>query len=118
MRDKKRHFLDFMHIECQDLREDIEFLIEEAKQKYDSDKITERVFLENTTLFENELLGIEEFLGILLATDSTSFETLDDMIAHLKSAFDTRLKSEGLAKAIQICIDRKLNKVAKYMKEE
>jgi len=118
MRDKKKHFLDFMHIECQGLREDIEFLIEEAKQKLDTQKITERVFLENTTLFQNELLGIEEFLGILLSTDSESFETLDDMIEHLKSTFAIRLKSEALAEAVQICIERKLQKVVKYMKED
>jgi hypothetical protein len=118
MRYKKKHFIDFMQIELQDLREDLMYLKEENQRKLDQKIITERVFLENQSLYENELVGIDEFNLIMNNMSLDQFETMDAMIDYLEKAFSQHIRSEGLAPAVKLCIDRKLLKVKEYIEKE
>jgi len=115
MRNKKKYFQEIMRVELQDLQEDIEDLVETNRKKYKDQKITQRVYLENETLYKNELLGIEEFKTLLLSKEPSEFKDLSEFIQTLKEEFHNLLKKEEIALAIKICIDRKLLKVSEYV---
>jgi hypothetical protein len=115
MRQSKKHYLQILKIEVEDLREDLELMIEECRKSYQMEKITEHVFLANLTLFRNELLGLEEFSRIVDTTECDSFETLETMMDYLRKRFREKMSTGGLAEALYICIERKLNKVARYV---
>lgn len=115
MKEVKQNFKDIMFVELRDLRQDLELLIEECRERSIKDHITERVFQENAALFKNEILGLQEFSDILEAINPKSYMTLDEMIRELVQQFKEKIKSADLAEAILICINRKMNKVAKYV---
>ena len=43
------------------------------------------------------------------------FETLDDLVQHIKQSFEQKVEALGLARAITRMVDRKLQKVADYV---
>lgn len=115
MRFAKKHYLEILQIELKDLQEDIELLIERTNRDKESGRITERVAMENTALYENEILGVKEFSQMAEKIRPDDFDSLDAMIEHLKNAFKAKVKALALAEAITICIERKLEKVARYV---
>ena len=115
MRQQRKHYLQILRIELEDLKEDLELLIEECKQSRESERITDHVFLANLTLFKNELLGVDEFFKILDETDHSQFDNLDTLTDHLRKCFREKIETYGLAEAVNICIERKLDKVARYV---
>lgn len=115
MKRRKKNYLQIMRIELDDLKEDIEFMITKCHQDHENGKITERVLLENVTLFKNEIMGVDKFSFILNRTDPDEFETLDDMISHIKDIFKKTRRVNEIAEAINVCIERKLTKVEKYV---
>ena len=70
MRNPIKYFPQFLRIEMDDLQDDLEYLIKTAKSDYEAGKITERVFLENQTLFKNELMGVMDFNNFLVTHTS------------------------------------------------
>lgn len=115
MKRRKKHYLEIMRIELVDLKEDIELMITKCHQDQENGKITERVLLENVTLFKNEIMGIEKFSSILDQTDPNEFENLNDMISHIKDIFRKTRRVNEIAEAINVRIDSKLTKVAQYV---
>ncbi len=117
MRQSKKHYLAIMKIELEDLKEDLELMIETCVQDKETDKITEHVYMANLTLFRNELLGVGDFMKILNHTNPDDYSDLDEMIQYLEIEYANRIKILGLAEAIHICIKRKLSKVKKYISQ-
>ena len=117
MRFAKKHYLEILQIELKDLQEDLELLIERTNQDKESGRITERVAMENKALYENEILGVKEFSYLAGHIQTDDFESLEAMIEHLKQTFSDKVKALALAEVIYICIERKLEKVAKYINQ-
>ncbi|MDZ7722545.1 MAG: hypothetical protein U5R06_06955 [candidate division KSB1 bacterium] len=115
MRSVKKHYLAILSVELDDLKEDIEHLITELEQSKKQHRCTEHVFLHNLTLFRNELLGVNAFHKILDEIDPADYATLEEMIHEIKTRFKLRVEMYGLAQVINILIERKLNKVARYV---
>lgn len=118
MRKIKKYYLKILQIELEDLKDDIQLMIENCGKDHNSGKITERVHRENVTLFNNELLGIDEFSNIISHTDPELFEDLDALISHLRKVFNEKRRINEIANAINICIERKLEKVAEYVTQK
>ena len=115
MRETKKRFLEILHVEMVDLKTDINWMMEESQRRLNDGLITQRVHLENISLFQNELLGVEEFIDLLLVTSPELFSTLDDMIDDMTSRFEKKIQSTGLAQAILIYAKRKIMKVKNYV---
>ncbi len=115
MRDEKRYFLKILQIEMEDLKEDLDYLIKKSFEDRMHAKITERVHLENVTLFQNEQLGIKEFKELIDETNPEGFETLGAMIGHLRDKFGECAELNDFARAVSICIERKIEKVTRYV---
>ena len=115
MRSVKKHYLAILSVELDDLKEDIEHLITELEQSKNQHRCTEHVFLHNLTLFRNELLGVNAFHKILDEIDPADYTALEEMINEIKTRFKLRVQMYGLAEVINLLIERKLDKVARYV---
>ncbi|MFO7888817.1 MAG: hypothetical protein R6V04_00600 [bacterium] len=115
MKYKIRSFQVIMRVELQDLKEDIEDLLDNNRKKFQEQKISQRVYMENEALYQNELIGIEEFSELLLSKNPSEFKDLSEFIQTLKEEFYILLKKEEIALAVKVCIDRKLLKVSEYV---
>jgi hypothetical protein len=115
MREFKKYYLQILRIELADLEEDLELLIDECDLARKDKKITEHVWQGNRILYENEKLGIREFRKVIRYVRPGRFESLDTLISTLKSKFLDVVKDHGLAEAIIVCVNRKLDKVARYV---
>ena len=74
--------------------------------------------MENASLFQNEIMGIDEFVRQTKQTLPENFETLDELVQYLKKELNVLIQGEGLAPAIEKYINRKMQKVIKYVLRE
>ncbi|MDA3901213.1 MAG: hypothetical protein PF637_11930 [Spirochaetes bacterium] len=114
---KKKNYLVILKLELEDLTEDIDLLIKKCKEDKDDCAITNYVFMENLTLFKNEILGVDVFHDIIdeVSEHIDDYEDLDKMIDYLKSNFQEKMMEFGIAKAINLSILRKMDKVKSYV---
>ena len=115
MRQNKKYFLKIMKIELEDLKEDLIMMIKCCEERKAKGELTDHVYLANNALFQNELVGINDFVLILNNIDIEIFQDLDTLIASLKSQFKEQIKRLGLAEAVNVCIQRKMEKVKQYV---
>jgi hypothetical protein len=115
MRHPNTRFIQILRIELDDLKDDIDQLLEACRREREKHELGDHVYLENLAVFKSELLGIGAFSEILDDTDPESFETLEGMIEELGRAFKAEIESRGLAPAVNVAVERKIAKVAKYL---
>ena len=115
MQHLKARFIEILRIELGDLRDDIDQLIAECTKDHDSGDFSDHLYLENLAVLRNEILGVGVFESILTGVDPEEFEDLDAMITAVRKAFSAEVEKCGLVKAVQLSIDRKIAKVAKYV---
>lgn len=106
-----KNFLAILKVEIEDLQADLELLIAECQRKKDEGKITDYVYMENMALFRHELQATNTFSRIVEKTDYSQFQNLEELINFLRDSF----REGGYVRAINICIERKINKVARYV---
>ncbi len=113
----KKKYLKILRIEIEDLKYDVEGLIEECNKEREIGQVSEYVCLENLVIFRRELLGLGVFTQILDSIDTDRFENLDEMIEFIRKSFIEKLKELNLLKAIIHYVERKLDKVKKYVNQ-
>ena len=117
MRNIKHNFLRILAIEIEDFKEDLEVMIEQCKAARESGRLSESVFWKNISVFHNEILGANAFHRILETLDPDKFETLERLILEIKDQFHTLVRERGLVEAINIYIERKMDKVTRYVQQ-
>jgi len=117
MRYVQRNFLQILSIEIDDFKEDLEVLIAECKSARDRGRFSDSVFWENITVFNNEILGVKEFHHILEEMNPDDYKSLDDLMDEIKNRFRQLVRERGLVEAINIYVERKMNKVARYVRQ-
>ena len=117
MRAINHNYLTILRIELDDLSTDIEHLIQECSQGLEHGIISQNVFMQNLATFKNELLGVHSFQKILDNLQPEEYSDLDSFIEDIRTQFQALLRSHGLVRALQVYVDRKLDKVARYIKQ-
>ena len=115
MRSVKQNFLKILAIELDDFKEDLEVLINRCHEAHDSGRLSESVFWENVTVFNNEILGADAFHRVIRDINPDEFESLTDLMSDLKGQFRDVVMQHGLVEAINIYVERKMDKVARYV---
>ena len=111
-----KKYIQILKLELEDLEIDIQKLIENCEETSKTSDLSQNVFLENLALFNNELLGLNIFEKMLDQIDVNELESLEDLVEIIKKSFETKVEELGLAKAINRMVERKLFKVADYVK--
>ena len=114
MESKIRKFLEILRIELEDLIFDLEFNETVLAKRLKEHEITEYVFLENISLLKREILGIEK-IKRMLNDSSVEVETIEDLKELVENYFHDEIKSAGLPNVVFLLVNRKLDKVVKYM---
>lgn len=115
---KREVFIKILLLELEDLEEDINLLIKECEDRHCKSEISEYVFLENLAILKNEMFGVESFANDVKNIDALSFKNVDELLEALKEIIGNRIREKGLAKSVQILVERKMNKVAQYVKSK
>lgn len=117
MHNRKKCFLQILEIELEDLREDIDLLIDHCRQEEHDGHLTEHVFFSNIALFRNEERGLDQFLTIVHETSPDQFSDMEALIRHIKDAFAEKIRECGLAPFIDTLVERKIEKVIRYVNQ-
>ena len=114
MQQKIHKYLEILKIELEDLINDVEFSENVLAKRLAEHEITEYVFLENIGLLKKEILGIEKVKNLLSesASDITSLEDLREVV---EDYFHDKIRAAGLPNVVFLLVNRKLDKVSKYM---
>lgn len=112
MKKIKEAFKQILIIELDDLDEDIKTLIEQSKANND---ISNYVCMENIAVLQNELFGVEGLREEIKDLNTSNYKTLDDLINEIKERVNLRIREKGLVPSIKLLIDRKIEKVKKYV---
>lgn len=106
-----KNFIAILKLEIEDLQADLELLIAENQRKKDEGKITDYVYMENDALYRHELQATKTFQSILENVNPDQFKQLEDLTNYLRDTF----REGGYVRAINICIERKIRKVTRYV---
>lgn len=117
MHNKKKCFLQILAIELEDLRDDIDLLIDHCREEEHEGHLTEHVFFSNIALFRNEEQGMDQFLNIVRETSPDAYPDMETLINHIKESFREKIRECGLAPFIDILVDRKIEKVIRYVNQ-
>ena len=85
------------------------------QQREANNEITDYVFLENLTLLQSEISGIEQILKSIDTIDVDSFKTLDEMVEHVDVEFREKTEKSNFPEAVYALVKRKLSKVSAYI---
>jgi hypothetical protein len=108
-------YLRILQLELDDLREDAKARMEACRQRKEAGQITDYTFKENTAFLGREINGIEHFLTLAARTDPDAFDSVDALMEHLHAVFTKQIKEYGIAKCVDTFIQRKLEKVRRYV---
>ncbi|MDD4736672.1 MAG: hypothetical protein PHP44_11275 [Kiritimatiellae bacterium] len=117
MHNKKKCFLKILEIEFDDLREDIDLLIQHCCDEEQEGLLTEHVFFSNIAIFRNEERGLDQFVAIVRQTDPEAYSDMNALMAYIKEAFAKKIRECGLAPFINGLVERKIEKVIRYVNQ-
>jgi len=118
MSDARQKYIGLLTFELKDLRDDIEALIVDSQDRMEHSEISKYVCFENIAIFKNEVIGIEHVAALLGEIDPDNYAGLDEMIEDIKQRFWKKLQEYGFPEAPRKLIQRKLEKVARYVRDE
>lgn len=117
MDQRNRRFLKIVTVEIDDIQDDLELLVNTLTQRYQDGAITEYVYNENLAFLRHEMRGSRSVREAVASIDPSCCEDLDALVAHIKERVKEHVHNHDLAKAIELMVDRKLDKVHDYVKQ-
>lgn len=115
MKEKVKKFLDILKVELVDLEDDISTIKEIYKKRQQNKEITNYVLLENTTVLQRELQGIQHVVETMEGISPETYSNLDELIADLRERFRAQLADCQVPDMIVDLLNRKLEKVKEYV---
>ena len=115
MRALLNKFISIFRIELEDLREDINDLIEMLEKRKVSQEITNYVYMGNKAVLLNQIASVEELLDSISTIDAYQYESVEDMIADVHQMIDTRIQERDFPEMVHDLVQRKFDKVCKYV---
>ena len=92
----KQNYLTILELEFDDLKEDINILMDEDAHLRDDKKVSHYVFMENLATLSREIIELDAFSEILTSLDVKAYKDLDEMIEALKMEFLTIMKKYAM----------------------
>jgi hypothetical protein len=114
----RQAFLTILLIELDDLEQDIQMLIKNSEEEHDGHKLTNYVFIQNAALMHEELFGIKSFREEISHIDASEYPSLQDLIDDLNSKIKQRVEKQGIPNSFLLAMNRKIEKVMCYVKQE
>ena len=116
MSDPKKMYVRILKIEMEDLKEDINALTAECKERKEHDEISSYVYMENLAVLNHEILDIERISEDLDELDLDQYPDLDALIEELLGRIEEQLAEHNLMEAVCELVKRKIRKVGDYVR--
>ena len=110
-------YISILQIEIEDLRSDLNLLISRLEDDQKSARISQYTYLENKTLYLNELKGLELIQTHTGTVDLGGFTNLEELCTSLKKMLYQDLHDHGIAMAVYNHLEKKLDKIYKYISQ-
>lgn len=117
MRERVSKFLRILKIELEDLEEDINTLAELTEERRQQHTITEYVSLENISLLRQEFSGIKAVVDRLDSIQLDPNQSFQEFVDSLKEQIKQVVIASAYPNAVNIFIERKIQKVADYFEQ-
>lgn len=117
MHHDKGKFRRILLIELEDLALDLRDSVKMYADGNVRGEVSNYVMRENTALLENEIAGLEQVCQIVRDAEVCEDEPLDALTARLRTACRTAIEQSHFPDALIGMVERKLNKVEKYIRE-
>lgn len=116
MSNLKKMYVQILKIEMEDLKEDINTLTRECRERKERDEISSYVYMENLAVLNHEILDIESISEELDKLDLGQFADLDALIHHLVTKIEQELAEHNVMEAVCDLVKRKMRKVGEYVR--
>lgn len=115
-----KKFVKLVSLELESMRDELEMLITQLDERLARHEITDYVRNENLAVLRNETLGLEECLrgcaDLSFDTQAEVAQSIDVLAERTKEQMRERLSSKGYVPALYPLLERRLAKVAAYLK--
>ena len=118
MKDKIKKYTRILRIELEDLEEDLLMMAEIYHQRELKREITDYVFLENLSLLQSEIAGIDNIINSLDKINSDDFPSIQNFAEHISKQFKKKIEDAGFPDSVFELVNRKLIKVSRYILSE
>lgn len=115
MKDLKRKYIKMLELEFDDLREDIEIILEEERIKLEAGKMSNDIFMENFGTLKNEIAGIDSFIREIEGLDTGAASDVNELLDEVKKIFVRNFKRYGFTKTSTDILVRKIEKINLYL---
>ncbi len=115
MAENRRLFIKIFKVELEEIRNDIELLVEIYKERYSSREITHYVEMENEALLSREIHCIEKLVPELDKFDADQYEDKESFINGLSDFLKSFVEENQFPRAVFLLAERKMQKVIKYI---
>ena len=115
MKEKIEKYTQILKIELEDLEKDLLMMAEIYHQRELKGEITDYVFLENLSLLQSEIAGLDNIIESLEDFDPADFTTIEGFAAFIADEFRKKTEDAGFPESVFALVDRKLNKVSRYL---
>lgn len=115
MKEKIEKYTKILKIELEDLEKDLLMMAEIYHQRELKKEITDYVFLENLSLLQSEIAGIDNIIESLEEIDPSQFASIEGFAAYIADEFRNKTQEAGFPESVFALVDRKLQKVTRYI---
>ena len=117
MKEKIKKYTRILRIELEDLQEDLLMMAEIYHQRELKREITDYVFLENLSLLQSEIAGIDNIIESLDDINPDDFSSIKQFAEYISEEFKKRTEAAGFPDSVFELVNRKLVKVSHYILE-
>ncbi len=114
---KMKKFISIFKIELEDIEADLETLIDLHRQKEEKHIITEYVSKENACILKQEIEALKKLLLHMPEMPSPAAQSLEEIQNWILDFFRTEITKRDYPMALWYVIERKAQKVRKYLEE-
>lgn len=118
MKDIKKKYLQILCVELEDLQEDLRLLIDASVARREKNEISPYVCQENLALLRSEIVGINRLCGDIASASADEYEDLDALVEAMRGKINAMISRHALAEAVRRLVDRRLEKVYRYVQDD
>ena len=115
MADAKSRYIRMLKIELDDLRDDLQVLIDDCCTREKRHESTHYVCMENMAVFKREILDVNTVDHILDRIEVDEYADVDALARALDDRFGELARRHGITDAVYSMLRRRLEKLAGYI---
>jgi len=115
MKTKEHKFLYILKMELEEIEEDLKTLLEMYCYCEDKHEITNYVRQENSSLIQAEIAALRSLFKFLDTFSPEGYESLEALAEGVLAKFKELIKKKEYPQALYYLIERRVQKVVKYL---